>query len=440
MKIISLAAGLVLVAAIAGCASTSNTVAPHTTTAAPAADAQLECEPFSGTPAANPTPAPTPLGDPAKPATLAALQQQITQEAQNDSYSKQAVLCAEGQEKAQECNKDYWNFDGIAMPVPSVSCNFFYMRTADEYWTGLTPLVLAEYGDYLNVGADGKDPANAAAGPHTTISEIGGTVVTLPSISVPVSGGQLSGQSTASAITAVLPSGAATSSAGKNTITPVLAASSMKVSCDPVYYRSGSSGPWSQTALSQVPAKPGTKFWCTGDAGAEGTAYLSVTLGSASASGDLSATITIAEGGTKSTDLRLDPSGPFTSDNVVWPTGLPEVVNATPVKFSIPDGKGCVDGNSPVSCLHLWIVSAQKDANKNYTACKLWFTLELKSDELLSVMKKYGLSTSGYTPHISLAKSPNLKGADAATYCGRADRLNSGVGLAGSGAPPEGLA
>ena len=51
----------------------------------------------------------------------------------------------------------------------------FYLRVRAEYWSngsnlGLTPLVLAQYGGYLGVIADGQDPANQAAGPHTTIT------------------------------------------------------------------------------------------------------------------------------------------------------------------------------------------------------------------------------------------------------------------------------
>ena len=84
--------------------------------------------------------------------------------AQTDQYSKTAHLCAEGSQTPAVCDVDYWNFGGT--PGKSEDCNFLYLRVDNDYWTGLTPMVLNQYTNYLGVTADGKDPANQEAGPH----------------------------------------------------------------------------------------------------------------------------------------------------------------------------------------------------------------------------------------------------------------------------------
>ena len=118
--------------------------------------ASQACAPF---PAADIPPDPTPPynpGDPTQPASLAALQDAVATAAQQPQYSKTATMCAEGMDQAPVCDVDYWNVGGL--PGKEEDCNFFYMRVVDEYWKGLTPLVLSEYTGYLGVTADGKDP------------------------------------------------------------------------------------------------------------------------------------------------------------------------------------------------------------------------------------------------------------------------------------------
>ena len=51
--------------------------------------------------------------------------------------------------------------------------------------------------------------------------------------------------------------------------------------------------------------------------------------------------------------------------------------------------------------MHLWVNEGKPGTG---IACQIWFVLEIDTPATLDTMKKYGLATDGYTPHISLAK------------------------------------
>ena len=160
----------------------------------------------------------------------------------------------------------------------------------------------------------------------------------------------------------------------------------------------------------------------------------------------------------QSNTLRTNPSGPFTADNVVWPTGSKEVTSGTSIPFTIPTGSVCPSdiGSGTQSCLHLWVNFPSSQAltvgpqqlpgeqaattgvsSTSTLACTIWFTLELQSPQLLSTMSGYGLPTNGYTPHISLAKKKWQRsevGAPSGTAVGKPDPCNDARLLA-SGQP-----
>ena len=321
--------------------------------------------------------------------------------AQTDQYSKTAYLCAEGSQTPAACDVDYWNLGGT--PGTEEDCNFLYLRVANDYWTGLTPMVLAQYTNYLGVTADGKDPANQEAGPHTTVAEYGGDGVGYQPrgssvASLPLTGGKLDATSTAAALSKVV--AAPVPGANPTTISPVLAGADMTIDCSTVGVYSG--GAWTATPIGSVTPANGTSFACTGTGEGIGTASRGRSLLEPTAdSVPIGVSIKVASDTTNT--LRKDTSAPFESSNVVWPTGLTEVTAATPYPLSIQSGDVCKNDTSgaPESCLHLWV---NKGNEQNKMACQIWFTLEIDSAATLETMTKYGLSTDGYTPHISLAK------------------------------------
>ena len=340
----------------------------------------------------------------------------------------------------------------------------------DEYWSngsnlGLTPLVLAQYGGYLGVIADGQDPANQAAGPHTTIAEYDGSWVYVgdrgsPAATFTPVGGKLDAADVSQALTAAVKQ--PVTSSGQGTISPVIASDRMTVDCSSAWLDTGSS--WQPTTLANVTPTAGTGFLCTGTGNGVGTAYIEAKLladGTAGAATPAAVSIRVMSDQTNT--LRKDLSAGFTADNVVWPTGANEVVNQTSVPFTIPTGATCsADGAAgPQQCLHLWVNfpnnasltvgpqqlpalladesptagAAGSDASgdaalgsgANDLACTIWFTLELDSPELLATMSRYGLATDGYTPHISLAKKKwktSEIGAPTGTAAGKPDPCN----------------
>lgn len=477
MKRIAIAAGTVVL--LAGCASgasddagaddapaQANAAGAPTASVSPSASAQGACAPF---PAGNIPPSPTPpynppYGDPQQPASLAALQAAVVQAAQDPAYSKSAVMCAEGMSQPEVCDVDYWNTGGL--PGTEEYCNFYYLRVGDEYWSnganlGLTPMVLAQYGGYLGVIADGQDAQNQAAGPHTTIAEYNGAWVNVgqrgsQAAAFTTVNGKLDPADAAAQLTQAVRQPV---TGGTGTISPIIAADRMTVDCSTVWRDTGSS--WQQTTLDQIAVTPGTGFVCRGTGDGVGTAYIEAKLlpGADSGAPTAPAAVSIRVPSNQSNTLRADPAGPFTADNVVWPTGSKEVTSGTSIQFTIPTGDVCPSdtGGPAESCLHLWVNFPSNEAltvgpqqlpgepaaandglqSSSALACTIWFTLELQSPELLSTMTGYGLSTQGYTPHISLAKKKWQRsdiGPPSGTAAGKPDPCNDARLLA-SGQP-----
>lgn len=471
-KVLGSAFGAAMLLAACGGGSTTGEQpaddAPAQANAAQPASALCAPFPASDIPP-NPTPPyPTPpYGDPQQPSSLAALRTAVVQAAQDPAYSKSALMCAEGADQAQVCNVDYWNIGGT--PGREQDCNFFYLRVGNEFWSngsnlGLTPLVLAQYGGYLGVIADGQDPPNQAAGPHTTITEYNGSWVYIgdrgsPAATFTPVNGKLDPANVAQALGQAVKQ--PITSTNRDAISPIIASDRMTVDCTSAWLDTGSS--WQPTTLASLNPTAGTSFVCTGTGDGVGTAYIEAKLlADATTGGATPAAVSVRAVSDQTNTLRNDLSTGFTADNVVWPTGVPEVANGTSIPFSISTEPTCAaDGTAgPQQCLHLWVnfpnnpsltvgpaelpASAQEldaapqtvgsDAENdalgsraNDLACTIWFTLELDSPDLLATMNRYGLSTDGYTPHISLAKKKwktSEIGAPTGTATGKPDPCN----------------
>ena len=402
-----------------------------------------------------------PYGDPQQPASLVATQQAVVSAAQGSEYSKSATMCAEGMTEVAVCDVDYWNVGGL--PGKEEDCNFFYMRVGNEYWTGLTPMVLAQYGGYLGVSADGKDPANQNAGPHTTVAEYsGGWVNVGPKGSTAANFAVQGGKLTAGDVAAQLQQavrGAVTSPYGQSSvISPILASTEMAVDCSTAWLNANNA--WQQTTIDAINPTAKTAFACSATGPGVGTAYIEAMLpGADPAATSVPAAVSVKVTSDQTNTLRRDPAAGFTSANVVWPTGTDEVTTGKSIPFTIESGNVCENdaGTGKESCLHLWVNfpnnSAQSVGPANVSsideesvtavgseaeaaalqssssgiACNIWFTLELDSPELLATMAKYGLSTQDYTPHISLAKKKwktTEVGAPSGTAVGKPDPCN----------------
>lgn len=454
----SMAAGAVAVLSLAACGSSDSqqgpTQADDAAVTANAVSAADVCAPF---PAANIPPQPQPpynppYGDPQQPASLQSLQAAVTQAAQAAGYSKNGVLCAEGMDTTAQCDVDYWNVGQT--PGREEECNFFYLRVGDEYWSngsvlGLTPMVLDQYAGYLGVTADGQDPENQKAGPHTTIAEYNGSWVYVgdrgsQAANFNIDAGKLDAANVASSLQQAITN--EVTSSGRQPISPILASDQMKVDCSNIWIVTN--GAWNQSTLDQVDPTTTTAFACTGTGDGVGTAYIEASLlGGSATTSSVPAAVSVRVTSDQTNTLRRNPSAGFTADNVVWPTGLPEVSAGTSIPFTISTQDTCsTDSGQPgSSCLHLWVnfpknsaltVGPQQipntsdalvDSSKGELACTIWFTLELDSPQLLSTMSTYGLSTEGYTPHISLAKKKwysNEIGAPTGTAAGQPDPCN----------------
>lgn len=374
------------------------------------------------------------------------MQNAVAAAVQDPQYSKQAFLCATGSDQAsmQECEKAYWNFSSNPATPPQ-ACNYFYLRVANEYWSGLTPMVLNQLGDYLGVKADGQNQANLNAGPHNTLATYDGNPVYLPtegaqSATLTVTGGKLDGSNVESQVAALIKAGKGDSGSKYSTpVLPLLGADQMTPNCtDGVYSNPNSRWPWTKSNIADVTATKGTIFWCTINTTSQGTAYAQVTLGAPQA-GSIPAQVSINVPTDQESALRKDPNGPYTLDNIIWPVQLPEVQARTPIDFTTPTGNACFDrSNKPASCVHLWVNQPRKQGD-TYTACKLYVVLEVQSPAANGILTKYGAQPLTQ-PHISLAVSPKpLSGSDAATYCKRAADLNTAIGQNPLGNPPPTL-
>lgn len=405
-----------------------------------------DCEPF---PAGDIPPDPNnpnpPYGDPRKASSLTSMRDAVFDEAEKDKYSKTAVLCAEhpDDETPEDCDVAYWNPGGL--PGTQQDCNFFYMRVGNEYWTGLTPMILNQYGEYLGVTADGKDPGNQHAGPHTTVAQYNSSQAWLQgpgkyAASFDLVDGKLGAPDVQRQLEKALGNDVV---GNDQLISPVLFHDRLDVDCTPAWQGSGSS--WRQVQLSAVPATAGTSFTCSASAPGAGTAYITAKLGPPAA-GSVPGAVNIIVDSQKSNTLRKVPNGPFDADNILWPNGLAEVVNSQAVPFSIDDQDTCLNDKSgdAESCLHLWanpVYQTDRSGTKTPNGCQLWFVLEIRSPQLLAIMDKYGLgggtalmrqqlkgwgfsgkdlkdavaqfrdSPQTFTPHISLAKQ-KYKGSE----------------------------
>lgn len=435
-------------------ATANAATAPESCAAFPASDI-----PPTPTPPYNP-----PFGDPQQPESLQALQAAVVKAAQDPGYSKDGVFCAEGMNTPQECDVDYWNTGQT--PGTKEQCNFFYLRVGNEYWSngnglGLTPLVLSQYSGYLGVSADGKDQENQEAGPHTTIAEYDGSWVNVgergtPAATFTVTDGKLSAADVAANLQKAVLNPVTSSDTA--VISPILAANAMTIDCSAISINNR--GTWTQSTVDQVDPTTNTSFACTGTGPGVGMAFVEAALLPGAQPGDtVPAAVSVRASSDQRNTLRSNPSGQFTSDNVVWPTGLDEVREGTSIPFSIPTDDSCTDssGGKSSSCLHLWVnfpskaeltTGPQVIPNDNQAggtvssgggqlACTIWFTLELDSPQLLQTMTRYGLSTTNYTPHISLAKKKwytDQIGAPTGTAVGKPDPCND-ARLIASGQP-----
>ena len=398
-----------------------------------------DCEPF---PAGDIPPDPNnpdpPYGDPSKASSLRSMRTAVLAEAEKDKYSKNAVLCAEhpDDETPDDCDVAYWNPGGL--PGTQQDCNFFYMRVGNEYWTGITPMILNQYGEYLGVTADGKDPGNQHAGPHTTVTQYNSSQAWLQdsgkyAATFGLAGGKLSAADVQRQLEKALGNDVV---GNDQLISPVLFHDRLDVDCTPAWQGGGRS--WQQVQLSAVPVATGTSFTCSATAPGAGTAYVTAKLGPPTAD-SVPGAVNIIVDSQKSNTLRKVPNGPFDADNVLWPNGLAEVVNSQAVPFSIDDQDTCLNDKSGASesCLHLWanpVYQTDRSGTKTPNGCQLWFVLEIRSPQLLAIMGKYGIGQSAalmrrqlagwgfsgkelkravaqfrdapqsFTPHISLAK------------------------------------
>ena len=358
-----------------------------------------DCEPF---PAGDVPPDPNnpnpPYGDPRKASSLTSMRNAVLGEAERDTYSKNAVLCAEhpDDETPEDCDVAYWNPGGL--PGARQECNFFYLRVGNEYWTGLTPMILNQYGEYLGVSADGTDTQNQHAGPHTSIATYNSSQAWLQAAGkYAATFGLVDGTLSASDVQRQLEKVLGNDVVGNDQlISPVLFHDRLDVDCTPAWQGGGRT--WQQVKLSAVPVAAGTSFTCTATAPGAGTAYVTAKLGPP-ASDSVPGAVNIIVDSDKSNTLRKVPNGPFDADNTLWPNGLAEVVNEQAVPFSVDVQDTCLNDKTGTaeSCLHLWANPVfQKDRSGTPTpnGCQLWFVMEIRSPQLLAIMDKYGLGRS----------------------------------------------
>ena len=438
--VVLLASGGLLIAS--GCSSSTSS---SDSSAKPNAVANNNCASYPPPIPQTPTDPTHPYGPPEQASSLANTQTQVIAAAQAPEYSKEAYLCAQGAqaESLATCSQDYWNFYGSPNGKPQDECNFFYLRTANDYWSGLTPLLLNQYSDYLKIHADGDNAPNLAAGPHATLETYDGTVVGVPAWRTPganftLTDGKLNGANVAAAILPLLQGtqGATDPKSGSVApIMPALASDQMTLNCTDQVYVQQPDYSWKQTPIDQVPVAAKTNLACTANTKDQGTAFVTAFLGTPTAT-SVPAQISISMAATQANALRRDPSRPFTTDNVIWPVELPEVQNQTPMPFTIQQGNVCKDKDGKAtSCLHLWVTKASQKGG-TFQQCQLWFTMEIDSPAARDTLTKYGAKFDS-AMHISLATSGLLKGEDAATYCQRAATLNqqSGINPLGNPAP-----
>lgn len=452
-----LAAGFgVCVLALAGCSAGSSDAPSAPASAGKDAVVAASCPPFPAADIAPDPSAPYPAayGDPQQPASLQALRTAVIGAVQSPDYPKNGTVCAEGSDTPAQCDVDYWV--GRGTPGKEEDCNFYYLRVADEYWKNAVPMVLSQYHGYLGVSSDGRDATNQAAGPHITLAQYSSGWVNFGAKGTPVTefaltGGKLTAADTAAQLQAVVP-GAVAGNAG--TISPVLAADTMKIDCSTIWTYDGRN--WTQTTLDAVTPTAGLSFACVGTGTGVGTAYVEARLGTPGES-SIPAAVSINVSSTKWNTLRQDPTGPFTSSNVVWPVATKEVRAAQQMPFTIQTGDACPNdaGTGNESCLHLWVnfpssesqsvgptylddtekaaLAASPSAGdaqqllaaaQSTMACKIWFTLGIDSPETLQMIESYGLSADDYSPHISLAKktwNTNEIGPPSGTAVGQPD-------------------
>lgn len=436
----SIFAAMVVVGAVGGCSTTTESVIGQRAQDVVATDAGTVefCSWFPSSQLPNnPVPAPTPYGPPSDPASLAKLRDDVS--AKYATLSHKGQYCASGQTNQQGpidpelCNKLYTGFQYTNDPTRlQQMCNFWYLRADNSMWTELTPLVLNEYGDYLGIKSDGRNIPNLAAGPHITIASIDGTPAnfgsaTAPFGTVPIANGKLDADALTTLVNSVGTSNAGTFSSSWNTsLMPIIAGSTLKSDCSLVLTSTATT----PVALSTITPAAKTSFWCAmvGDSPGTGIAYAQVQVTAATPAA-ASIMITVPEAGTTDSLLRKPGSASYDASNLIMPIGTDEVRQFKTTEL-IPSAR-CVNGDpskvGPNQCLHLWLTKV-----KAGTSCTIWFVYEVDKTDIANTMTKYQLDPSSLTAHISLGTNPSANW----TQCTAAQALNTATGLPGDGNPP----
>lgn len=229
-----------------------------------------------------------------------------------------------------------------------------------------------------------------------------------------------------------------TTSSNPAAISPIIAGDRMTVDCATVWLDTGSS--WQRTTLAQINPTAGTSFVCTGTGDGVGTAYVEAKLlAYGSASGPTPSAcrrerashlrpdqhaaqgpVDRIHGGQRALAHRRTGGGQRRLDPVHHPhrRDVPRRRRGRPATVPAPMGQlpqqRCPDRRAtrpPRAVADPEVAEGESEGKSELLAssasdlgCTIWFTLELDSPDLLATMTRYGLSTDGYTPHISLAK------------------------------------
>ncbi len=462
-QVVALLATASIIAVASGCAATTNSAKPSDQ----AASGSSECVPFPKSQLApNPKPGTPPaFGDPTTKDALVKMQQAIIDKAK--TLSPTGTYCAEGQTDpgVAKCNKGYWGFTYSTEPGAQNNCNFFYSRVDNSYWTQVTPIVLSQYYDYLNLITDGVDIQNQSVGPHTTITQPDKVALmfgksasrngpAVPYASLPLTGGKLDVNSVNALVAKTTTDTSGTTPVDKNTKKPVgpnpmFAGAGAAADCFNVWIAppDGKTVPTTTTPVEDVPVKAGTSFYCAiSTAAGQGTAYAEVNMLTPTATSVPVTVVTQQPGGEANLLRKPGGSTSFSPDNVLWPVNIPEVTQAQTAALPVP--ASCVNagsnGSSPTDCVHLWLTGIAPDnagqGGVPFTSCRVFVVLETDKTQVAGTASKYQVPTDGFTAHISLAKNKRAQSAsdnDLAT-CQRTYDLNTSLGLPGNGAPPPG--
>lgn len=425
---------------MSGCASTSQTdaVSPKSGSSATNAGTVDFCDWF---PKASlpvpPEPAPTPYGDPADVSSFQGLASDVANTF--GGMQRLAQYCSSGQTDQTgpidpaTCNQLYWGFQYADTPYSvQEMCNFMYLRADNSMWTTLTPKVLNQYGDYLGIEADGQNIPNLAAGPHVTLVSGGAVNAQFGSATQPVGSfnivnGTFDAGSLNTAVKPILTSKNATFADGSS-ILPLIAGDTLTIDCSNVYTTNSGN---TTVPLTSLPTTT-NKFWCPAPSSlgqtnpTGGTAYVQISVVNPTAS-SAQFYATVPELGPTNSIMRKSGTS-YDPSNIVLPIGTEEVSQFKTTQLNLPET--CTNGTAAGSaqCLHIWVTKVKPN-----TSCVVWFVLEVDKSDASATLAKYGLSTSGFTAHISLGNNEQKNNW---TACQRAQTLNQQMGLKATGNPP----